>query len=295
MKKIVPVFLLALLFSIPLAAQIDDRFGYIDEKEIQQYGKPLVTALGTALNTGSMHTARVPRLFGFSIGIKAMVMIIPDKQKTFTPNLPAGYQSVTGSKETATFFGDQGGIYLGPGGFYTYPNGISESNLPFAFPQATVSMMGTELLVRYAPLKIKDKNITLFGLGLKHSISQYIPFCPVDLAVQAFYNKLSADNLFSSKHFAVNGQVSKTFGLVTAYGALQYESSKVNFDYSIKGDPTSANPLLQSDRNVTADVTGDNTMRLTVGGTLSLGFFLVNADYSVGSQSAASAGITFEF
>ncbi len=295
MKHIFLFLLLTLFIAAPSVSQIDSHFGYIDENEIAQFAKPLVTSLGIAMNTGAFHTAHIPSLFGFSIGVRGMIMMIPDNQKTFMPAIPAGYKSATGTNETATFYGTDGGIYSGPGGFITYPNGVNESTLPFVFPQATFSLLGTELLLRYVPLNIKETKINLFGIGLKHSISRYIPLCPVDIAVQVLYNNFNVENLVTSTHLAFSGQVSKTFAVVTAYGGVQYESSKLKFDYNIKGDPTSANPLLQTDRKVSADVTGDNSMRLTVGGALSLGFFVLNADYSVGSQPVASAGITFEF
>ncbi|HLP18367.1 MAG TPA: DUF6588 family protein [Bacteroidota bacterium] len=298
MKKFLLLVVLAALAVKPSFSQVDNKFDYIDEKAINAFAQPLVTSLGVAMNSASYHSAHIPSTFGFSIGVRAMVMFIPDDQKTFTPDLPAGYKSVSGSNATATFLGSDGAIYSGPNGFLTYPSGINQSNLPFAFPQATVSLLGTEVLVRYAPLKIKsddgaETKITLFGLGLRHSISRYIPFCPVDIAVQVLYNKFEIGDLASSKNMAYGAQVSKTFGLLSLYGGLQFEKSNVNFDYTTKVDPE--NPLLQSPKHVTADIDGNNKTRLTVGTSLSLGVLMLNADYSLGSQAVASAGLTFEF
>jgi hypothetical protein len=294
MKKIVLFMFLALLWTKPALSQIDN-FDYIDENAVKQFGKPLVTAIGAAMNSGSYHTAHIPKLFGFSIGVKGMMMFIPDDQKTFTPDLPTGYKSITGDNSTATIFGDLGTIYTGPFGYYTYPNGLNQSSVPFVMPQATLSLMGTELLVRYVPLNLKKTKINLFGIGLRHSVSQYIPFCPVDLAVQVLYNKLDVDNLFTSTHLAFNAEVSKTFAILTLYGGVQSEKSKVSFGYTTTADPTSPNPLLQTARTVSADVEGDNKIRMTAGFALGLGIFVLNADYSLGSQAVASAGLTFEF
>lgn len=289
-----------LLFSILLAAassfsQVEDRFNYINENEIKEFGKPLVTSLGVAMNTGSFHSAYVPSTFGFAIGVRGMFIFIPESQKTFTPHPPAGYTSITGKNESATFYGNEGAIYSGPGGFITYPNGVDQSSVPFIIPQASISLLGTEALVRWAPVKIKDTKITLFGVGLKHSISRYFPYLPVSIALQVMYNKFDIENVATSKHWAFSGIVSKSYPLWTIYGALQYETSKVNFDYTIKGDPLSGDPLLQTSRSVTADVDGDNKMRLTAGAALTLGVLVLNADFSLGSQSVASAGFTFEF
>jgi len=295
MKKISTLLLILILAAKPSFTQVDDKFSILDENEVKKFGKPLVTALGIGMNTGAFHTAKISKLFGFSIGVQTMMIFIPDDQKTFTPSLPSGYVSANGVEETATIFGDKGGVYSGPNGMITYPNGITETSLPLVFPQATVSLLGTELLLRYVPLKIEDKSITLFGVGVKHSISQYIPLVPLDFAVQILYNKFDVEDLISSSHLAFSAQASKTFGLFTAYGGLQYESSKLTFDYTIKGDPSSGNPLLQKDRKISAEVEGDNSVRLTVGGAVSLAFLVINVDYSLGSQSVASAGLNFEF
>jgi len=292
MKKIALALVVVLFSANPVRSQVDN-FDYIDANAVKEFGKPLVTSLGSALNSGAFHSAKVSKLFGFSIGVKGMMMMIPDEQKTFTPALPPGYQSVTADNSTATIFGDAGGVYAGPLGFVTYPNGLNQSSIPFVVPQATLSLLGTEVLVRYVPLNLKDTKLKLFGIGVKHSISQYIPLIPVDVAVQVLYNKLDVNDLLTSTHLAFNGQVSKTFAIVTLYGGVQYEKSKVTFDYTTKADPE--NPLLSTPTNVSAEVDGDNKMRMTVGATLGLGFFVLNADYSLGSQAVASAGLTFEF
>jgi hypothetical protein len=295
MKKTATVLFLLFLISRISFAQVDDRFSFLGASEIKNFGKPLVTSFGMGMNSCSYYTAHIPKTFGFSIGIRGMIILIPDDQKTFTPNLPNGYFSTNGNEQTATFFGESGGIYAGPEGLITYPSGINESSVPLIFPQVTISFMGTELLLRYVPLKIQDESITLFGIGIKHSISQYIPLFPLDLAVQVLYNKFTIGDIVKSTNLAFNAEASKTFGPFTAYGGLQYESSSLTFNYEIKQDPNSGNPEIVKGGKVSADVDGDNKVRITVGGALGLGFFVLNVDYSIGSQSVASTGLTFEF
>ena len=224
-----------------------------------------------------------------------MMILIPDDQRTFTPNLPNGYFSTNGNEQTATFFGESGGIYAGPQGLITYPSGINESAVPLLFPQATVSFMGTELLLRYVPLKIEDQNITLFGVGVRHSISQYIPLIPLDLAVQILYNRFTIGDIVKSTNWAFNAEASKSFGLFTAYGGLQYETSNVTFNYEIKSDPFSGDPEIVKGGKVSAEVDGDNKVRMTLGGALSFGLLVLNADYNIGSQSVVTTGLTIAF
>jgi hypothetical protein len=295
MKKTATVLFLLFLISRVSFAQVDDRFSFLGESEIKNFGRPLVTSFGMGMNSCSYYTAYIPKTFGISVGIRAMMILIPDDQRTFTPNLPNGYFSTNGNEQTATFFGESGGIYAGPQGLITYPSGINESAVPLLFPQATVSFMGTELLLRYVPLKIEDQNITLFGVGVRHSISQYIPLIPLDLAVQILYNRFTIGDIVKSTNWAFNAEASKSFGLFTAYGGLQYETSNVTFNYEIKSDPFSGDPEIVKGGKVSAEVDGDNKVRMTLGGALSFGLLVLNADYNIGSQSVVTTGLTIAF
>lgn len=293
LKKL--IFLIAVfgLLTGKVFSQFDDRFGSIDENDIINFAKPMVTTLGTGLNSGGFHTAKVAKIFGFSIGIKGMMIFIPNDQLTFDPKLPAGYAS---GDPSATIWGDKGGIYSGPYGFIPYPDGFNQTSIPFGVPQASISALGTELLVRFIPsIKVNNDEFNFFGIGVKHTISQWIPLIPVDVAVQVLYNKLEVTNLISSTNLAFNAHASKSFGVFTAYGGLQYESSNFKLDYKIKGDPASGNPLLRTDRDIEVDIDGDNTFRIVIGGALNLAFLTISADYSLGSQSVFTGGLTFGF
>ncbi len=294
MKKMIPyVFIFSFLLVSFSSAQVKDRFSYLNSTEVGKFAKPLATSVGTALNSGGFTTAAIPSLFGFSIGLRGMVIIVPDDQKTFTPTLPAGY---TADKKTATIYGpkDGGAIYSGPNGYITYPGGIGESVIPMIFPQATLSLLGTEAMIRYVPkINIGETNIDFFGFGIKHNVSQYFILLPVDIAVQFLYNSLSVKDLADIKNTAFNVEVSKTFGIVTAYGGLQFEHTKLDLNYKIKGDSQSGDPALREDYNITANVNGDNKVRMTIGGVLKLSFLSINVDYSVGSQSTLVSGLTF--
>jgi len=293
LKKLIFIVTIFGLLTGQAYSQLDDRFGKIDENDIISYVKPMVTTLGTGLNSGGFHSAKVAKIFGFSIGIKGMMIFIPNDQLTFDPKLPTGYAS---GDPSATIWGNKGGIYSGPFGFVTYPDGFNQTSVPFGVPQATISTFGTELLVRFIPsVNINENEFNFLGIGVKHNISQWIPLIPLDVAVQVLYNKLEVTNLISSTNLAFNAHASKSFGVFTAYGGLQYESSNFKLDYKIKGDPASGNPLLRVDRNISVDIDGDNTFRVVVGGALNLAFLTLSADYSLGSQSVFTGGLTFGF
>jgi hypothetical protein len=60
----------------------------------------------------------------------------------------------------------------------------------------------------------------MFGFGIKHEISRYIPLLPLDIAVQFLYNNLEITNTLDLTAYAFNAHASKTFGVFTAYGGL---------------------------------------------------------------------------
>ncbi len=293
MRKTAFITLFILLFTLRVSAQLEDRFSYLLETDLAEYAKPAVTSLGVGLNSAGYHDAYVSKLFGFSIGVRAMFIFIPDDQLTFKPvGLPDGYSA---DKETATIWGEKGAVYPGPLGYVTYPGGLNVTTVPLAYPQASVSLLGTEIMIRYLPeidLGDSGESLSLFGFGIKHSISQYIPLLPVNIAVQFLYNKLSVTNVMESKNIAFNVHASKSFGLFSLYGGLQYETSTTEFTYVFE-DPNNVSTLDGTEISSTID--GDNNIRLTVGAAFTAAFFVINADYSIGSQSVVTTGISFEF
>jgi hypothetical protein len=287
--------MLTIIFSSVSFTQVKDRFSFLNSTEVGKYAKPFATTLGTSLNSGSYHTAYVSKLFGFALSFRGMMVIVPDDQKTFVPSLPAGYKA---DKSTATIYGnkDGGAVYAGPDGYIIYPGGIEESNLPVIFPQVSVSLLGSEALIRYLPsIKIGETDVSLFGVGLKHSVSQYFILLPVDIAVQVLYNSFKVKDLMDVSNFAVNAHVSKTFGALTAYGGVQYENTKFDLSYTIKGDPNSGDPELRKNVDIKTSVDGDNKVRMTLGASVKFAVFVFNADYNIGSQSAFTGGLSFEF
>lgn len=289
MQKIIYGVFLIILLVKPSFSQLDDRFDYINSKEVGNYVRPLVTTLGMALNSAATHSAEVDDIFGISIGLNAMYIMIPESQRNFTPDLPAGYDK---SHTTATVYGDKGYAYEGPGGYRIYPPGLNQTALPAGMPQLGVSFLNTQVLLRYFPeTKISDDNkkISFFGVGIKHQIDQYFMILPVNIAAQFLYNKVEITDLIKLNSWAFNIQASKGFGIAELYGAVQIESCTVDVNYTYKGD----NGLLN--QNITANVKGDDTFRFILGGALNIAFLTINVDVNVASQLTLTSGLTFSF
>jgi len=294
MKKIFTLLVISFFLSTPLFSQIEDRFGALNEKNVIEYTQPFATTLGTAMNSNGYYTANIPKLFGFQIGFRGMLILIPDDQTTFTPTLQNGY---TSNKTTATIYGDKGSAYAGPDGYIVTPPGINITSIPVVYPQIGASFLGIEVLLRYLPeipLGENDK-LSMFGIGVSYSISQYIPLLPVDIAAQIMYNTFTVTNLIDVSNIAFNAHASKTFGVFTPYFGLQYESTSVDLEYDITADPNSGDPAIRSGGKKTVTIDGDNNFRATLGASLQLAIIVLNADVSLSSQTVLSGGLTFSF
>lgn len=292
MNKMKSVMVILFFLSARVFPQVGDRFGFLTDEEITEYARPFGTSLGMAFNSASYHTAKVADLFGFSISFKGMYIFVPEDDLTFTPLLPAGY---TADQPTATIYGNEGTSYYGPNGYIVYPPGINESSLPVVLPQISASLIGTEVMLRYLPsISLGDEeDLSMFGIGLKHCISRYIPLSPVDISVQFLYNNLKITNVMDIDAIGINAHASKSFGLFTLYGGLQYESSTINLEYEYTA--LSGTSSAQAGEIIKVTIDGDNDFRGTLGGSLKLAVIVLNVDYSLGTQSVLCGGLTFEF
>jgi len=301
MKKIVSTVFLIILFCFNASySQVGESITSLPPDEAAKFATPLSTWFGTYFNSGGYHSASVPQTFGFKFSIIAMYIYVPDAQTSFIPDLPEGYSN-TG--ETATFFGTRGTVALGPDGFIVYPFGLNLQKIPAGIYQASGSMFGAELMLRYFPkLKVSDVSANLWGVGLKYSISQFIPSSPVDIAVQVLYNNFNfeydgtndeLDFETDSKNIAANVHVSKTFsGMFTLYSGVQYESTTMDLTYNFR-DPNGLFPEEENTKQ-NVDVEGTNNFRFTFGAAVKLAVIVLNVDYNLTSQDLFTAGLSLE-
>lgn len=261
---------------------------------VSGYLQPAADLFGADLMAGQHHTAAIPAT-GFTIAFDLVGIIAPigAGEKEYTAKTPEGFTPAT--FKTATIFGDEGATisnstfpalsYRGKDGIITSPVFL------LAVPQLRVgSVLGTEVMIRFIALpKIGNEQIPesrLFGAGLRHSISQYLPMIPLDMAVAGFYTTFKTGDIIDGRGYSFGVHTSKSFALVTVYGGLGYENTTMKVSYK-STDPNFPGQL------VDVSLDGANTFRLTAGAGLSLGVFRVFADVNVGKVINFSGGIGF--
>jgi hypothetical protein len=177
-----------------------------------------------------------------------------------------------------------------PGGFDPGKIGV-----PLAMPQIDLGLpFGIELMARYIPtVKAGDYGkFNYMGFGARYSIDQWIPLCPVNIAVHFMTQKLnfksSDDNdIFSGKANAYGVEVSKRFFILTLYGGFQLENSTLTLnDFTGYDAATGTSIPIQG-----FEVKGADKSRFTVGARLLLLFINVHAEYSFATNPVLAAGV----
>ncbi len=172
--------------------------------------------------------------------------------------------------------------------------GTGVDMVPLILPQVSVGLpFKTEVLVRFIPeIDAGDfGKVKFLGLGVKHSISQWIPvpLLGLDITGQYATQKLTAGPI-ESNNTAFNLQFSRRFGFMllslTPYAGIGMESSDIKVDYTVD-DP--GNPY--HGQHVAFDLEGNNTSRITAGARLQLTLITVNADINIGEYTAYSVGV----
>jgi hypothetical protein len=294
MRRAIQLVGIFLIFSSFVFAQVDQKLGNFPQSAAKGYIQPLIDVMGANLNSGLYHTASMSKLFGFYVGVKAMAVFVPSSMKDFIAELGTDYNPST--VKTATVFGDKDAsattrykniqdVKL--------PGGIGLTIAPLAVPQVAVSTMNSELLVRFVPsVKINDEvgDVNLLGIGLGHSVSQYIPMFPIDIAIQGVYQQFKVGSYLKATALNVNVHASKSFVIFTLYGGVGYETFSADVNYSYKPPIAGA-----QEQSLSFSLKGKNNFRATAGFKLKLVVFDLNVDYSVGSVNVLSAGFGFSF
>jgi hypothetical protein len=304
MKKVFMVTALVgalMLAFLPIAAQdIQDFVSKYTEGNGKGYMQPLADAFGACMNSGLFQSAHVSRAgFHLYVGLETMWAIVGDKQKTFTAKTDEYFNPATSIK-APTLFGhntstsvpgtDSNGIPNGTS-FY-FPGGMNVKKLPIAAPQLTIGdIAGTDASLRwFATSSVKDiGKIELFGWGIRHSLSQYMPLLPmVDIAAAFYTQSFKVGKIVDAQATLISLQGSISKSVLVVYGGIGMESSslKIAYDYKNAEDQT---------ETIKFDLKGKNKARLTLGVGLNLPGVKIHADYNIATQNVLALGVGFGY
>jgi hypothetical protein len=269
--------------AVPAFAQLQDNLGSISGENAKGYLSPLSAALSGTMNAAVFQTGNVPRMTpSFQIGLRVMGVTLADDERTYSPTAPPGFTptetvqapTVVGNTQSVSQAG-QGGTQL------VHPGGFDIGEFAFAAPQISVGgFYGTRLVARWISIDVGDSDFgkfSLFGIGGQHSISQYFPGMPVDVAAGVFYQSFSIDDdLVETSALQFNVTASKQFGFFQPYLGVGYDNFKMDAKYESTISPNT---------NIAVDFDAESNAHLTLG--LQAGFPIVKL-YAEGNIAAAN-------
>lgn len=292
------IVVVASIIGTPARAQsgLESAVQQYNAATIQGYIQPLADALVANLSLGYINSGSAPGKLTFGLELVAMTAALDESMRIYTANTPDGFQPPT--HQTPTIFGGTAQPVQHstlPGISYRGSDGLVDAEyFPTAAPQLRVGgLFNTELVVRYASsamvpfLEEEDwPDLTLFGVGVQHSISPYLKL-PIDVWVGGSFNSLKFGDIvdLSSTSFSLN--VGRSFGLLGLSGGIASEGGTMNLTY------TSTDPNASGSVDVDLDV--ERALRFRAGASLSLGFLRLFGDAAFGDVTSYATGLRFGF
>lgn len=174
---------------------------------------------------------------------------------------------------------------------------VSNAYLPFVAPQVSLgTIIGTQFTLRYVPkFKIPDVgDLSWTGFGIQHNVGYWFPIPFVDVAASFYTQKIKIDPIFEMSGTAFGVNASKQLGFaflnVTPYAGFMIESAKMKVHYT---PPAADYGPGVTPPDIAFEIEGKNSSRLTLGLSLRLLIFNINADYNIGKYNNLTAGIFF--
>jgi len=290
MRMRVGYVLMGLTWSLALGQDIGDYISKYTSVNGKGYMQPLADVFSADLNSGLFQAGRLSRVgFHVTIGVQGIVAPIGDEEKTFlaqteepfSPQQTAKVPTVFGKNEVVSVTGSGGTLYNFPGGF-------DMKMLPLVVPQVSLgSILGTEATVRYFMANVGEDigDLTLTGIGVRHSLSQYLPLSPLDFSIGVFSQTFKVGDIVDAKTLYYGLQAGKAFGPLSIYGGAGYESADVSIEYEQDtGDQVT---------KISFDLKAKKQMRYTVGIGVKLAILKIHADVNLAAQKTFCAGFGF--
>ncbi len=279
-----------LLVASPAFAQLESNLSTLDGPNAEGYLSPVPSALSASLNSAIFRSGHVPRA-GFTLMVEAKAMLVEfdEDDRAYTPVPVEGFEDV----DAPTVIGDTGGATSnGPGGtVIEYPGGFDLEKMALAAPQLTIgAVAGTQAIIRWIAYDISDSDFDdfeLWGAGVQHSISQWFPGFPVDLAAGFMYQEFNVDEeTIDAKTWTLNVTGSKRFGAgvyFEPYAGLGYDSLEMTSNYT--------NTSLSEDIEVEFET--QNDLHVAFGAGVGLPGVKLHAEYTIAAENAFAGGISF--
>lgn len=261
----IAVVLLVMTVLLPSLAhgQIEVNLSKYTGQNAEGYLTPLKEGVGAALQAGMYRSAWIAKdRWQVNLEVKTMFVKFADGDRTFQARTEEGFfpssvveaPTVIGDGEAVTQSGQGGTVAVFPGGF-------DVGSLGLAAPQLTIGVpTGSQLALRYIAVETGDADLgdlSLIGVGARHSISQYFPTWPFDLAAGVMWQSFElGTNLLDATALSAGLQASKRYSVLEPYVGLGMDSFEMSVDYEYGNDNPPDKLSVEFDRTSDLHVQG---------------------------------------
>ncbi len=284
------------------------------------YISPAADAISYQSSSGWFTSAKSKNLWEAEVSLQANWLYIPGKIKYFTVN-ESELQNISIQGDATevtipTVLGGETNVVLEgtiqDSSFeFDAPEGVDKNELQHYQIQIGLGLWkGTTLITRYAPnISIKDTKYQVLGVGLQHSISQWIPSLKNSsfaLAALASYANYNAKDTFSTANLII-GEVNsfhvkgntfqfiffasksiKDFDIATGLGV-----NTTNFKYKVGG--TGATLLEVLNQQLKTLEKSDISYKVDLSLNYNLGDFSINTMTTFGKYINTVVGVNYNF
>ncbi|MFO7574447.1 MAG: DUF6588 family protein [Bacteroidales bacterium] len=349
------IFALLFFLNISLYGQLEGEFlkGGINDgmKLLEAYVSPWAKAFGAGFSGGWYNTAKPHKFGGFDITFTVNAGLVPKSETTFDlaslgfehltlvdPSGPSIAPTIAGSRNdgpTLHYMSSVSGYDVELARLSS-PAGTGLRFVPVPMAQVGIGLpLNSEIKIRFVPkIPIDESDVSMWGVGLMHSIMQYIPgnkLLPFDVSLFGGYTRLNSNigldiypdsyadyenytfEDFSGQKIAgiVEGWNASLIGsfnlpMITLYGGLGYASSRTVVD--VVGniplpsvDDTNLPPsVVYNDAGVVTDIMGIDIedfsgLRANLGFRFKFAVFTIHADYTRSQYNVFTAGLGVSF
>lgn len=309
------------------------------EKYLTAYMGPWTNAFGAGLNGGWYNTAKPHKPLGFDITTSFNVGIVPSSAGEFDIS-SLGLTTLVGSGKAPTIAGPDKStrpslVYRVNGrDLETIPTppGTDWRYIPVPTLQLGLGLpLGTEIKGRLIPnINVQDGSISLWGLGLMHNLTQYLPgdkLLPFDVSLFGGYTKLKGNIPLSllpdqgipqdyspivnfddqNLDITISGLnlsaiASLNLPVITFYGGLGYSKTKtemiLNGNFPTPAWDDTQNRIEYNNTGVKTsaqfpamEIENFSGLRANIGFRVKLAVLTIHADYTRAQYNVLSAGL----
>lgn len=361
LKAALMISLISAAWQNPLLSQLpspDFIYGGIEDAEVilQEYLEPYAHILGADLNAGWYNTARPHKLGGLDVTATVSWAKAPssalfydltelDLNGTLEANPGTTAPTVAAEQDSRPRLSYTQMVDMGGGNMqeveyanFTVPDGAGVDFFPLPMAQLTVGLpLGTDVSARFIPsVGYRDYGeIGLWGVGGKHSISQWLPILKklnfLDISIQGGFTKVRSsvhvamephslveidpypdydwDDQFITMNvggWTLNLIASQTLPVISFYQGIGYASSMVNLlmegHYPVntiildESSPDFGRVSYEILENpIDLRYKNYNNLRLNVGARIKLGVLTLHYDFTYTLYATHSVGIGISF